>query len=100
MSIKQVKILLNKYIHYSPEDTAQDIVECFDTELAAGMKVYDYDFVGDRSLIYFESHGSDYKIDCSGWVSIEVYDSNYESSVVYEAAASELEEDIKNAQLL
>lgn len=100
MSIKRVKILLNEYIHHSPEDAAQAIVECFDSELAAGMKVYDYDFVGARSLIYFEAHGNKYKADCSGWVSIEVYDSNSESSVVYEAAASELEEDIKNAQLL
>lgn len=93
--------MLNEYIHYSPEDTAQTIIECFDSELAAGMKVYDYDFVGDRSLIYFKAYGREYKIDCDSWVSIEVYDADMESSsVVYEAAASEIEENIENAQLL
>lgn len=92
--------MLNEYIHHSPEDTAQDIVECFDTELAAGMTVYSYDFVGDRSLIYFKAYGREYKIDCDSWVSIEVYDADMESSVVYEAAASEIEENIENAQLL
>lgn len=100
MSIKQVKTLLNEYTHHSPEDAAQAIIECFDSELAAGMEVYDYDFVGDRSLIYFKAHGREYKIDCDSWVSIEVYDADMESSVVYEAAASEIEENIKNAQLL
>ncbi|HEY4623908.1 MAG TPA: hypothetical protein VIH12_08605, partial [Solibacillus sp.] len=100
MSIKWVEILLNKYIHHSPEDAAQAIIECFDSELASGMEVYDYDFVGDRSLIYFEAHGDKYKIDCSGWVSVEVYDENMESSVVYESTASELAENIEDAQLL